>query len=201
MWYTILTNWKIKHMIILSHECTFLGSLSRHNKDLEWWSLSPRHVTALGSWTSRVTALRQISVTALFYLEDSRTVHPRSVRACQPKDSKRREWRTVQGGRDREWERERERKRALAPPFICFSSIWACPLQIGLSQECCLFYLKSSLWSSDLPLTFLCSIFEGFSLPCLLATAILDSFSLCYLPNNLNRCRKSLWQNSVPIYN
>ena len=27
---------------------------------------------ALGSWTNRATALRQISVTALFYLEDSR---------------------------------------------------------------------------------------------------------------------------------
>ena len=41
-----------------------------------------------------------------------------------------------------------------------------------------LFYLKSSLRSSDLPLTFLCSIVMDFSLPCLLATAILDSFSL-----------------------
>ena len=53
-----------------------------------------------------------------------------------------------------------------------FSSTWARPMQIGLSQECCLFCLfclKSSLWSSDLP--------------CLLATAILDSFSLFYLPN------------------
>ena len=48
-------------------------------------------------------------------------------------------------------------------------------MQIGLSQECCLFHLKSSLCSSDLPLTFL-----GF-----LATAILDSFSLFYLPNRL----------------
>ena len=84
--------------------------------------------------------------------------------------------------------RERERERTLAPPFICFffSSTWACPMQIGLSQECCLFYLKSSsLWSSDLPLTFLCSIFAGFSLPCLLAIAILDSFSLIYLPNKI----------------
>ena len=42
-------------------------------------------------------------------------------------------------------------------------------MQTGLSQECCLFCLKSSLWSSDLP--------------CLLATTILDSFSLFYLPN------------------
>ena len=53
-----------------------------------------------------------------------------------------------------------------------FSSTWACPMQIRLSQECCLFCLfclKSSLWSSDLP--------------CLLATAILDPFSLFHLPN------------------
>ena len=42
------------------------------------------------------------------------------------------------------------------------------------SQECCLFYLKSLLRSLDLPLFYL----VGFSLPCLLATAILDSFFL-----------------------
>ena len=54
-----------------------------------------RHVTALGSWTDcvialrsqmdHVIALRQISVTAsvtaLFYLEDSRKIHLRGVRA------------------------------------------------------------------------------------------------------------------------
>ena len=60
--------------------------------------------------------------------------------------------------RERERKRERGREReckALAPPFICFSSTWACPMQIGLSQECCFFYLKSSLLSSDLLLTFL----------------------------------------------
>ena len=33
-----------------------------------------------------------------------------------------------------------ERENALAPPFICF---FLCPMQIGLSQECCLFYLRS----------------------------------------------------------
>ena len=76
-------------------------------------------------------------------------------------------------------ERDRERDRALALLFICFF-----PLPLGLpyvnwaSQGCCLFYLRSSLRSLDLPLTFLCSIFAGFSLSCLLATAILDS---CFL--------------------
>ena len=66
--------------------------LSRHNKGLEGRTLKPpRHVTALGSWIDRVTALRsqkdhvialrQISVTAQFYLEDSRKIHLRGVRA------------------------------------------------------------------------------------------------------------------------
>ena len=100
------------------------------------------------------------------------------------------------GEREREWERERERKSTCTRKrkrekvlwlllLYVFSSTWACLMQIGLSQECCLFYLKSLLWSSDLPLTFLCSIFAGFSFPCLLATAILDFFSLFYLPNIL----------------
>ena len=95
----------------------------------------------------------------------------------------------VHGEGERERERERERKRESAHMqagkrvrektlwlllLYVFSTTWACPMQIGLSQECCLFCLfclKSSLWSSDLP--------------CLLATAILDSFSLFYLPNTL----------------
>ena len=91
---------------------------------------------SLGSWTNCVTALRQISATALFYLEASRRIHPRSVRACQPKDAKR-EWRSVPacrrerelthwvgGGAGGEKEHihtgERERESTLAPPFICF---------------------------------------------------------------------------------
>ena len=69
----------------------------------------------------------------------------------------------------------RERESALAPPFICFcllflyifASIWACPMQTGLSQECCSFYLKSSLWSSDL---------SFFDLPCFLPPPIWTPF-------------------------
>ena len=107
---------------------------------------------------------------------------------------KRVEERAGEGERVREGEREKEhthvgekeREKALWLRLLyVFSSTWAFPMQIGLSQECCLFYLKSSLWSSDLLLTFLCSIFTGFSLPCLLAIAILDSFSLVYLPNKI----------------
>ena len=90
-----------------------------------------------------------------------------------------------EGERDKErmhmGEKESEKALWLLLLYV-FSSTWACPVQIGLSQECCLFYLKSSLWSSDLPLFYFCGLF----LPCLLATAILDSFSLFYLPNRIN---------------
>ena len=133
----------------LSGECMLLGSLSRHSKDLEWRTLKPpQHVTALRSQMDRVIALRQISVTALFYLEDSRKIHLQSVRARRTKDVKRRA-----PQRAGERERERERELALAPFFICFFFFF-----LGLSyvnwasQECCLFYLRSSLRSLDLPL-------------------------------------------------
>ena len=84
-------------------------------------------------------------------------------------------------------EREREKERthrgrggecALATPFVCVFLPLGLPYANWASQECCLLYLKPSLRSSDLPSTFLCSIFVGFSLPFLLATTILDSFSL-----------------------
>ena len=52
-----------------------------------------------------VIALRQINVTALFYLEDSRKIHLRGVRARRFKDAKRR---APQRAGQRERERERE---------------------------------------------------------------------------------------------
>ena len=61
-----------------------------------------------------VIALRQISVTALFYLEDSRKIHLRGVRAHRSKDMRRR-------APQHAGERERERELALGPLFICLS--------------------------------------------------------------------------------
>ena len=76
----------------MSGECMLLGSVSSQQRfrvtDIK--ALGTSQLSGL-SWTNHVIALRQISVTALFYLEDSRRIHPRSVRACQPKDVKRRE--------------------------------------------------------------------------------------------------------------
>ena len=156
----------------MSGECMLLGSCLVTTVIWSNGHLSPWRITALGSWTNRVIALRQISVTALFYLEDSRKIHPQ--RREESGGAHRCAW---GGGRGelREsvcmWERESE--RVLGSSFYMFSSPWACPMQIGLSQECC------STWSPHSGLrTFLWSIFMGFSLPCLLATTILDSFSL-----------------------
>ena len=56
--------------------------------------------------------MSQLSVTALFYLEDSRKIHLRGVRARRSKDARRRAPQRVEEG---------ERQLALAPLFICLS--------------------------------------------------------------------------------
>ena len=77
------------------------------------------------SWTNCVIALRQISVTALFYLEDRRKIHLRGVRARQSKDTRRRAPQCVGCGEEgwggREREPARGRALALASLFICLS--------------------------------------------------------------------------------
>ena len=122
------------HCIIplaMSCECMFLGSVSRHNKDLEWRTLKPPQrvttlrpgidrVTALMSRMDHVMALRKISVTALFYLEDRRKIHLWGVRACQSKDTRRRAPQCVWGG-------ERERA-SFGSSFYMFIFPWACPM-------------------------------------------------------------------------
>ena len=60
-------------------------------------------VIALRSQTDRVIALGQINVTAQFYLENNRKIHPPGVRTCRSKDAKR-----------------RESPGPLAPLFICY---------------------------------------------------------------------------------
>ena len=136
-----------------------------------------------GAWWAAVywvaqsqTRLKQLSSSSSSN-SNSRKIYLRGVKACQPKDAKRR---APQLARERVCEKERERPLALL--FMFFFIPLGLPYA-NWAQPGVLFYLKSSLWSSDLILTFLCSIFAGFSLPRLLATAILDSFSLFYLPN------------------
>ena len=80
--------------------------------------------------------------------------------------------------------RERASELALAPLFICLSLPG--PVLCKLGQPGVLFVLPEVLTPVLGPWTFFCCIFAGFSLPCLLATTILDSFSLFYLPNRTN---------------
>ena len=137
--------------------------LTRHNKDLEWRTLkATRRVTALRSWIDSIIALRsridyvitlrQISVTAQFYFKDSRKIHLRGVRARRSKDMRRRE--PQRGGEGQSW-------------------LWLLCLYVyvslGLSyvnwasQECCLFYLRSSLRSSELLLFHFHGLFPSLS--------------------------------------
>ena len=185
-WFHLITK-------VTSGKCMLLGSVSSQQRfgvmDIKALRAS------LGSWTNRVIALRQISVTALFYLENDRRIHPPGMRACRPKDVKsaparrrerKRESARTWRGRERERERarthageKRESERALWLLLLyVFSSLWACPMQTGPARSA-----VCSTWSPHSgPWTFLCFIFAGFFLPCLLATAILDS---CFLSNYL----------------
>ena len=137
MWFLSLHY--IRKYMMLSRECMFLSSLSHHNKDLERQTLKPSacHSSQVLGKPCCSSQANQCYSSILFR-------------------------------RQQESERERERKKrahargrespsesALLLLLYVFSSTWACPVQIGVSQECCLFCLKSSLWSSDLPLTFL----------------------------------------------
>ena len=117
--------------------------LSHLNKNLKQW-LEPSEyhssqtdcVIALGSQTDHVIALRQINVTAQFYLENSRKIHPRGVRTCQPKDTKAREGSPF----------------PLAPLFMCFFPCPPGPALYKLGQPGVLFVLPevltSVLWPS-----------------------------------------------------
>ena len=110
----------------------------------------------------------QFSVAALFYLEDSRKIHLRGMRARRSKDTRR-----------RVPQHAGERESWLWLPYLCLSLPGLLLCKLG--QPGVLFVLPEVLTPG--PRTFFCFIFAGFSLPCLVATTILDSFSLFYLPN------------------
>ena len=68
------------------------------------------------------------------------------------------------GERASEQGRERETPGSLAPLFICFFFLsLGLPYENWASQECCLFYLRSSLRSLDLPLFYFRGLFPSLS--------------------------------------
>ena len=103
----------------------------------------------------------QLHVKAQFYLENKRKYILEVWGHADPKDMKRR--------------KERESPSPLASFFICFFLLpLGLPCVNGLARRA----VYSPWGPHSGPWTFLCSIFAGFSLLCLLATAILDSFFL-----------------------
>ena len=124
--------------------CNFLDSVSSQQK------FEAMDVKALGQTVSQLLdrSVLQLRVTAQFYLENKRKIQPRSVRACRPKKHE----------EEREGACDREGVREVAGPLAPFFMFFLLPLGLPCvnwaSQECCLFYLRSSLWSWDLPVLF-----------------------------------------------
>ena len=93
-----------------------LGSISSQQRfgatDIK--ALSVSQLSGLGQTVLQLLdkSVLQLRVTALFYLDNNRKIHPQGVRACRFKDAKRRVPQRTG---------ERERERALWLLFLCFS--------------------------------------------------------------------------------
>ena len=99
----------------------------------------------------------QLSVTALFYLEDGRRIHPQ---------------RKEEGGGVCHCVSARGSERETESAWLLLLYVF---FPLGLpyanwAQPGVLIYLKSSFWFLDPSLTFLCSIFAGFPLLCLFSS-------------------------------
>ena len=143
--------------------------LSHHNKNLKWWT--------------SVTALRQTSVTSLGWT---------SITALCYSSVLFRKWQENTSLRCEGMLTQMTHKTSpilykfiyiyiyIYICFICFSVIcfslficfsppppppptWSLPYVNWASQECCLFYLRSSLWSLDLPLFYFPGLFPSLS--------------------------------------
>ena len=160
-------------MLSYCQASVFSSVLSHLNKNMKQQILKPSGVSQL---LDRLCYSSQISVTAPCYssiLFRKQQENPSSRHEGMP--TQRREEKRVG---EHERERERERDLAFGSSFYMFFPFPG-PQLCKLSQPGVLFVLPEVLTLVlDLPLTFLCSILSGFSLPCLLATAILD---FCFL--------------------
>ena len=110
----------------------------------------------------------QLSVTALFYLDNSKKIHPRGVRACRPKDAKRRV--PQHGG-----ERERE-------PFGSFFYMFFLPpgpalCKLGLARSAVLPEVLMQVLrpSFDLSLFYFCRILPSLSFVCVSRSVVSNS--------------------------
>ena len=130
-------------------QCVISSVLSHHKKNLKWQTLQLSDRPCFRSQTNCVTALGQVSVTAQFYLENKGKYILKAWGHTNPKDVS--EWESLHGQDQALW---------FVSPFICFFLPPGLPYVTPASQECCLFYLRSS----D-PWTFFCSISQTFPFP------------------------------------
>ena len=138
-------------------ECVISSVLSHHNKNLKWRTSIKALRQTVSQFLDR--SVLQLCFTAQFYLENKGKYILKMWGHADPKDME---------GREREsaWERERE----TPSPWLLFLFIYLFfSLPLGLpyvnwaSQECCLFYLRSSLRSSDFVLFYCCGLFPSLS--------------------------------------
>ena len=140
----------------MSSECMLLGSVSSQQRFgvMDIKALFVSQLLGLGQTVLQLSSLKrtvlqlldksvlQLRVTALFYLDNSRKIHPRDMRACAP---------------------AHRGERALS--LLCYMVFpplgWPCVNRA--SQRHCLFCLRSSLRSSDLPLFCFHGLFPSLS--------------------------------------
>ena len=128
--------------------------LSHHNQDLKRQMLKP--LAHHSSRTVRVIVLRQIGFI--------QKIKGNTSSRCEgmPTQKTRREERRRKRDRERECPNERD-----PWPFGSYFHMYFHPLGLSYvnwaSQECCLFYLRSSLQSLDLPLFYFHGLFPSLS--------------------------------------
>ena len=126
----------------VSGVCNFLGSVSSQQK----FEVTDVKALCVSQLSDR--SVLQLRVTAQFYLENKGKYILKTWGHANPKDA-----------------RIRERAPAL---WLLFLHVFI-PSPVGLlyvnwaSQVCCLFYLRSSLWSPDLPLFYFWGLFPVLS--------------------------------------
>ena len=119
--------------------CTFLGSvLSQQKFKVTDGPVLKPHVT----FSDRPVFTAPCYSSVLF--RNQRKIHPPGVRVGRAK--------------------KQEEKRSPRLLFLCFFLLPPVLLYINrASQECCLFYLRSSLQSLDCPLLYFCGLFPSLS--------------------------------------
>ena len=132
----------------------------------------------------------QLSVTALFYLEDSRKIHLQGVRACRSKDVERR---VPQHAGDR----EREREPFGSSFYMFFSSPGPALCKLGLVRSAILPEVLTSVLgpSSDLALFYFRGLFSSLSFQ--FSSVTQSCLTLC---DPMNRSTPGLPVHSPPPF-